>query len=828
MDDSMYAEIIVDNMNTNTDKLFTYIVPNKYINVVRIGMRVLVPFGIGNKLIEGIIISTKQNAEVNIKRLKYIDSIINEPPVLSENMIKLSLWMKENYLAQHIEALRTILPTGITNKVRKYLKISLEKDDRKISEIKNENQLKLIKLLINNGETEVEKIKEISSIKNLQANIDYLAEKGIVEITNKVSADVNIKHEKYVHRNFSTDEANDIISSINSRAYKQLELIKYLSNKNNISLKQVLIDTDSSLYTLKSLEEKGYLTIQDREVCRNPVTSEIKPYYKVNLSQDQKICVDTIFEDYQNRGYNKFLLHGVTGSGKTEVYLQLIEKYISLNKQAIVLVPEISLTPQTVERFVGRFGNNVAVMHSRLSPGERYDEWRKIREGKVQIVVGARSAVFAPLGKLGLIIIDEEHETSYKSSMNPKYCTIEVADKRCELENATLLLGSATPSIETYYRAQNGDIKLLTLPNRINNKKMPSIEIIDMKSELDDGNKSIFSKKLYDAISENLIQKKQTILFLNRRGFSTFVSCRKCGYVVKCKSCDISLTYHLKENILKCHYCGNTMRPPTVCPDCGSQYIKYFGIGTQKVEEIVKKYFPDAKVARMDVDTTTKKGSHERILGKVRDGSVDILIGTQMISKGLDFPNVTLVGIIAADISLNLPDFKASERTFQLLTQVGGRAGRGEAEGKVILQTYEPDHYSIMTAKSHDYESFYNKEIVLRKAFEYPPFTNIINIIVYNKDEKKAYDSSKIISHELKKQIAIAFGESKINKVIGPNEAPIYKIKDRYRRQILIKCDGNEFSLIKDIVYRVCILNKKKLQSKETKISIDINPISIL
>jgi len=410
--------------------------------------------------------------------------------------------------------------------------------------------------------------------------------------------------------------------------------------------------------------------------------------------------------------------------------------------------------------------------------------------------------------------------------MNPKYSAIEIAEKRCEIENCSLVLGSATPSIETFYRCKSKEIMIFSLPNRVNNKSLPPIEVIDMKQELDLGNKSIFSRNLYMAIEENLKRKKQTILFLNRRGFSTFVSCRKCGYVAKCNECDIALTYHISENMLKCHYCGLAIKPPQKCPDCESKYIKYFGIGTQKIEDMVRKYFPNARIARMDVDTTNKKGSHERILSKVKDGEVDILIGTQMITKGLDFPNVTLVGIIAADLSLNLPDFKASERTFQLLTQVGGRAGRGEAEGKVILQTYEPDHYSINLSKDHDYINFYEKEILLRKEFKYPPYTNIINIVVSEKSEENV---SKTIK-DIYDQLLYYFNKENLQELIlsAPNQSPVPKVKGNFRWHILMRIDDNNLEMVNNIIKRVCILNSDKISFNDCKINIDINPSSIV
>lgn len=828
MTDKTFVEIVVDNANLNTDKLFTYFVPEKFRKDIFIGVKVLVPFGNGNKKLEGIVINIIHYTKIDIDKIKPIEAVFEEGPCLNENLIKLSVWMKKRYIAQYNEILKTMLPTGTINKVRKRVKLNTSFDGN-FTDIKSKNQILIINYLRNNGETDLKKIKEDIGITNINSVIDSLYKKGIINVASKMSTNTNIKYEKYVKRNFSLSDMDKVLNDIKKNAIKQTEVINYLKKIEVIKLKNLMIETNCNLSTIKSLEKKGLIKIEELEVKRNAITKEIAPFEKVVLTKEQKYCVDKILSDYQEKRYNKFLIHGVTGSGKTEIYLQLIEKALEIGKQAIVLVPEISLTPQTIERFAGRFKDNVAVLHSRLSPGERYDEWRKIKEGKVQIVVGARSAIFAPFDNLAFIIIDEEHESSYKSSMNPKYSAIEVGEKRCEIEGATLILGSATPSIDSYYKAKKGEFKLLELKNRVNNYEMPEIHVIDMKEELDKGNKSMFSNALYNSILENLKAKKQTILFLNRRGFSTFISCRKCGFVVKCKQCDISMTYHLNENILRCHYCGFTQNPPTICPDCNSKYIKYFGVGTEKVEEEVKRLFPQARVARADVDTTTKKGSHEAIFSKMKKGNIDILIGTQMISKGLDFPNVTLVGIIAADITLNLPDFKASERTFQLLTQVSGRAGRGEYSGKVILQTYEPNHYSILTSKANDYIGFYNKEISIRRAFNYPPFTEIINIIISGEIEKDTIEFSNIFAEKLLNRIANFSNRLKLEEIfLGPMDAPIYKIKRKYRRQILIKTEKEYNELVTESVewvYKNCDERKKY---KDINVNIDINPISII
>lgn len=826
MSDNIFAEVIVDNRSRSTDMCYTYLIPDEYGDELKIGMRVLVPFGKGDKLLEGVVIYLKSNSTVERSKLKYIDSIIDNEPIISKKLLDLALWMKDQYLAQYLDVLRTIMPSGITNKVKRYVKLN-HLVDFSLCKV-SDNEGKIIQYLQDNGDNDVKTIRNKLDLKNIHTNILALEKKGYITAYDKIESDVKKKYHKVIYRNFEEKGLDDIVKEMNRKATKQIEAIKYLSDKDGIPVMDLLQGISTTRGTINALEKKGYVKVLDVEIKRNPINRKISKYNKVTLTQQQQKCVDTITNSSSNNSSNKFLIHGITGSGKTEVYLQLIERMIKDNKQSIVLVPEISLTPQTVDRFVGRFGDRVAILHSRLSLGERFDEWQKIRDGEVDIVVGARSAVFAPFQRLGLIVIDEEHENSYKSSMNPKYNTIEVAEKRCQLEGGILLLGSATPSIDTYYRTKTGEIELLTLSNRANNKELPPIEVIDMTDELERGNKSIFSINLYKAIKENLERKKQTILFLNRRGFSTFVSCRKCGYVSKCKNCDISLTYHSSSNILMCHYCGLTIKPPTTCPDCGSRYIKYFGIGTQRVEEIVRKNFPEARIARMDVDTTTKKGSHERILEGVKKGYVDILIGTQMISKGLDFPNVTLVGIIAADISLNLPDFKASERTFQLITQVGGRAGRGDSDGKVILQTYDPSHYSITTARKHDFIDFYNKEIILRKEFNYPPFSNIINVIVIGKNEKEVSVSAGNLVHGLMHKIEINKMNFDKDNILGPNPAPISKIKNNFRWQVLVKCNDLEMVKIKEIIQEMCITNIDVKKYNNIRFSIDINPVSIM
>ena len=521
-----------------------------------------------------------------------------------------------------------------------------------------------------------------------------------------------------------------------------------------------------------------------------------------------------------------FGFDGYAYSGPETGNSELVSYVLKQNKQVIILVPEISLTPQIVAKFIKRFGNKVAVLHSKLSQGERYDQWKKIKNKEIPIVIGARSAIFAPCDDLGLIIIDEEHESSYKSEMNPKYYTIDVAKYLCRSSNGVLLLGSATPSIESYYSTEREEYKLLELKNRFNSNPLPGVEVVDMRVELEEGNKSMFSRRLYESMKKSLAAKQQVILFLNRRGHSTFVSCRSCGYVLKCSNCDISLTYHQRNNQAKCHYCGYKSIVPKICPECKSKYIKFFGTGTEKVEEYVNKLFPDFKTKRLDIDTTSKKGSLEKIIDSFGKREIDILIGTQMVTKGLDFPYVTLVGVLSADISLNLPDYRANERTFQLLTQVAGRAGRHEFNGNVVVQTYSPENYAITASQRHDFSEFYKKEIQLRREFRYPPFYNIINIIVLGKEESSVVRSAKRLFEKIESE-TLSNKDLKNIQLLGPNPAILGRIKNFFRWQILLKYESVDHEIIKGIINYICNINKSKYLESNVHLIFDLKPYNI-
>ena len=601
------------------------------------------------------------------------------------------------------------------------------------------------------------------------------------------------------------------------RGEKQKRLIKFLNKNEGITIKEAEEFVEASRATINSLEKKNIIKIIKEQKDRNPlINKKVIENKKLELNDEQKHAFNTISKSIKNNEFNEFLLYGITGSGKTEVYLQLIEETINQNKDVIVLVPEISLTPQMLDRFIGRFGKEkIAVLHSKLSIGERHDEWMRIKKNKAKIVIGARSAIFAPFLNLGLIIIDEEHDQSYKSETTPRYCAKEVAEFIAKKTNATIVLGSATPDINTFYKAENGEITKLSLTKRANNSKLPDVTIVDLKQELAIGNKSMISTRLYDQIEKNIKKRNQTILFLNRRGYSTFIMCRECGYTLKCPNCDISLTYHITQNKLKCHYCGYQKAPDKYCPNCKSEKIRYFGMGTQKLENEIHKLFPNASTIRMDVDTVNKKNSHEDILNKFKNENIDILIGTQMVVKGHHFPKVTLVGVIAADSSLNQEDFRANERTFQILTQVAGRAGREELPGNVIIQTYNPNSFPIELSKTQNYDLFYQTEIKLRKQLKYPPFCDIIVVGFSGDNEEEIKNVSLYVYKMLEKNLK-KYGVS----VFHPMPAPIDKIKNKIRWRIIAKG-----LVTKDvnIILNKCLKNIYEKNIKNTKVYLDIN-----
>lgn len=776
----MYISVVVNKSSESLDKSFTYNVPFSLEDKAEPYKRVIVPFGRGNKPITGIILEVfKGKPDFNFK-LKDCLSIVDEKPFITEDEADIARYISSTTGANFVDSLKLFFPPVAYESIICGFRKIKDFDDKGAfkSEFISEDEFNNYNLdenfLIENGF-----IKRFYKLKNepKKKTVDVLRATGKIE-------ELTIRQE-------------EIFDEIKKCDYTRKEL----KNITKVSDSVINALISKGVVKLVKVEQKDELVIEDN-------------YKKLNLNSDQQFVFDNILNEFKGNKKNKFLLRGITGSGKTEIYLQLVEEVLKEGKNAIILVPEIGLTPQTVRRFKGRFNEDIAIIHSRLNKTERFMEWMKIKNQEVRIVVGARSAVFSPLRNIGIIIIDEEHDNSYISGKSPKYKTVDVASYRVSKDRGILLLGSATPSIETYYKTKNGEYGLYELNRRANNKKMPPIEVVNMCDELNEGNTSIFSLRLYEAILDNLKKGEQTMLFLNKRGYSGFISCRSCGESIKCEECDVSMTYHKKENLLICHYCGRTKKLPNTCPVCGSKKIKDFGIGTEQVEEITKKTFPEARVLRMDRDTTTKKDSHLEIYNKMNNGDIDILIGTQMIAKGLDFKNVTLVGVLAADMMLKIPDYRSPEWTYSTIRQVSGRSGRGDKDGRVILQTYEPEHYAIKCAKDSSFDEFFRKEIAIRREFKYPPFYNILLLRSEGEDNSKAYNKLKFIYDNL----ILTLGKTDKDIIIlHPNPSPISKINKLYRWQFMIKVKPEDREFI------IKILDKFR-----GDIIVDIDPVNMM
>ncbi|MBS6023776.1 MAG: primosomal protein N' [Paeniclostridium sordellii] len=815
-----YAKVIVRNNSTHTDNLFTYEIPEFLSENICIGHRVLVPFGMYNKPVEAFVFEIDDYVDENI-RTKKITDLLDEEPIFNKDDINLIIWMKNKYLCTYIDCINLLYPKGY--KLNNYKVIKLI-DENYTSENKNEQKL-IDTLKENKNEVRIDKIKKIPNLNNI---IYKLKKLNVVNVIWRYNDHKNEKKIYMISLSKQAEEIDEYLKENKIRlGIKQKEILEYIKNVKEIDLGKLLENTNATRQSINGLKEKNIINIKETDFYRNPEQIYSVEHKDIKLNEEQEKVVNLINQEMFNEDKKPYMIHGVTGSGKTEVYMEIIENALNQGLDSLMLVPEISLTPQTISRFRNKFGNIVGVFHSQLSEGEKHDVYKQVKEGKIRILIGARSALFMPFTSLGVIIIDEFHESAYKSEKNPKFNTIEVANFISRKREVSLVLGSATPSIEEYYKAINGQYKLLEINKRANNKPMPKIEVVDMKDELMIGNKSIFSSKLKLDMEEAVKNKNQIILFLNRRGYSNFVSCRKCGYVFTCENCDISLTYHKKSNTGKCHYCGYEKEIPKECPECKSKYIKPFGIGTQKIEEEIKNLFPNMRVLRLDRDTTSKKGSFDRILNSFKNKEADVLIGTQMLSKGLDFDNVTLVGILSADMILKFPDFRSAENTFQLITQVSGRAGRSEQEGKVILQTYDTEHYAIKHAINYDFKGFYQDEIKIRKLFDYAPFNNMLSVVLSGKNNKlveinakKMYDTLAYLLNER--------GIEDLSFILGPNQCSISKINQNYRWQILFKDEDIEINLLKGIIKYICITKREIVFDKDINISIDINPYSVL
>ena len=796
----MYAQVIIDANHAEVDRVFDYRVPAQWEEEVCVGLRVMVPFGQRNTKREGYVIALTETTEVPAGKIKEIVEILDEGrPILTPSILELAKWMKKEYFCTLNQCLQAVMPAGIRTKSVWYAELTGQ-----TAELSEKEQQMIDVLEEQGGAVPLRELEQIFGNRT-EYILRCLQEKKVVRLHQKTTRSTYKKEKRYV----SLTENEELLAGAKEKAEKdkrlagQLRVLSAICPGESISveeLKEKAAVTDSPIHTLL---QKGILVEQRRQEKRDVFQLEdytpTQPFYPTP-AQAQALAL--LREEEQKAQKRPVLLHGVTGSGKTEIYMQLIEHVIMEGKQAIVLVPEISLTPQIMERFISRFGKRVSVTHSRLSLGERLDQWRKARDGEISIIIGPRSALFMPFSNLGVIVMDECHESSYISDVTPKYHTREVARKLSELTGALLVMGSATPDIDSYHRAVTGEFLLLQLKERTKGSHLPEVFVTDMRKELEDGNRSAFGLPLQQAIRENLEKGQQTMLFLNRRGYSTFVSCRKCGEALTCPSCNVSYTYHASDKALVCHYCGKEVPVPKTCPSCGSHYIRYFGTGTQKIEEETRRLFPEASVLRMDADTTTGKNGHARILELFGKGKADILIGTQMIAKGHDFPNVTLVGILAADLSLNLGTYQAAETCFQLITQAAGRAGRGELAGRVFIQTYQPENYAIRMAAAQDYEGFYQEEILLRQAMEYPPFSHIFSVLITGEMEQEVILAAQRLGAYMNH-----YAERAGCTVVGPAPAPLPKFRGEFRWQIFAK--GTDADRLKAFVLYTVEQTKK-------------------
>ena len=799
----MQAEVIVDVPTMQTDQPFTYQVPKKLQDVVEVGMRVEVPFGNGNRHIQGFVIAVKVEDNVE-KELKDIVRVLDLTPVLNKELLELADYMKETSYAFKITCLQTMLPAVMKAKYQKKIVLLDQKHEAKDKFFSKSNEIDW---------EEAEQAGILEALKKLR-------EQSIVDVRYLVKNRNTIKTTRYVRSLITKKSLPEIQTSLSKSAHRQVELTELLVEK-EFQPVSFYKEKGLSLAVLNKGLENKWLQFEEVEDYRDPYQHRaFKKTVSLDLNAEQQTAVEKILAAEKQKSAEVFLLEGITGSGKTEVYLQTIASLLEKGETAIMLVPEIALTPQMVERFKGRFGEAVAVLHSGLSQGEKYDEWRKIERQEAQVVVGARSAIFAPLKNIGVIIVDEEHESSYKQEETPRYHARDLAIWRGKYHHCPVVLGSATPSLESRARAQKDVYHLLRLPKRANKEAtLPSVQVIDMKEEYAKKNTSTFSEVLKEKIADRLDKKEQIVLLLNRRGYSSFLMCRDCGYVLQCPNCDISLTLHMDTKTMRCHYCGHEEKIPYRCPDCGSNKIRYYGTGTQKVEVELQELFPEARILRMDVDTTRKKGAHERILTAFGKQKADILLGTQMIAKGLDFPNITLVGVLNADTALNLPDFRSSERTFQLLTQVSGRAGRAEKAGEVVVQTFNPEHHAIVLAQQQDYETFFKKEMFMRHQSGYPPYFFTLKITCSHPEEASAAKRMFQISESIKQRL------SPQSILLGPVPSSVERIKNRYYYQLIIKYK-NEPQL-HEVLHEI-LQKSQKDQRNQLFVAIDNEPLSFI
>lgn len=814
------AKIAVSSAVYTIDQPYDYLIPQGLEDSLMPGMRVLVPFGSGNRGADGIVLAVEEE-QAHGGALKAIEACLDEQPVLSEKALQLALWMRERYFCTLYDCVNAMLPAGLHFSLRDTLtlKPGLDMDEAKRLTGQGTTACRLLELLADWGGTgDMEQIRLAFGPKDPNPAIRQLTGMGLAELETSAQRGVRDKTEKLAVLAMPPEDAMAMVTPRKRSAPLRYAVTKLLCSLEAASTKDLCYFTGASMPTIKSLEKTGILTIERQEVFRRPEAEFVEDAGPVVLSSEQQQAFEGLGALMRTGRPEAALLYGVTGSGKTQVYIRLIEETLAMGKTALVLVPEIILTPQLLRIFTSHFGKKVALLHSMLRSGERYDEWKRARSGDACVVVGTRSAVFAPLKDLGLIILDEEQETSYKSENVPRYHARDVAKYRCVQENALLVLGSATPSIETMYQAERGEIHQFRLMRRYNEKALPHVVVADMKEELRHGNNTSISGVLREALQKNLERGEQSILFLNRRGANRMVSCGECGQVPECPRCSVKLTYHSANHRLMCHHCGFSQPLPPACPECGG-ILNFVGIGTQKVQEEVEELFPDIEVLRMDTDTVSAAHPHEELLERFRRENIPILVGTQMVAKGLDFENVTLVGAVAPDLSLYTDDFRASERTFSLLTQVIGRAGRGAKQGRAVVQTYTPENDVIRCACAQDYDSFYREEIQLRQLRGYPPFRDLIVITASSVEEGAVLRCCYRLRKTLEPELERIGGPWQL---LGPAPAAVAKVNNRYRYQLTISVQNSR--QVRALVSYTVRAARQDKENRRVSVFADLNP----
>ncbi len=800
------ASVVLEKTAYSFDKPYDYLVPEWAEDSCLAGLRVIVPFGKGNAERQGLILSICESEEN--ERLKEIRRIVDETPVLNDEMLKLCEWLHETLFCTYFDAVNAVLPTGVTLKLVEAFSVNPQFSD--IDSL-DTHEAAIYHYIKNSGtEVSAEKLYHECDLKHSKIINKLIKKNAILKNTNafRRMGERALKSVRIIEN--LSETAFSVLSA------RQKEIANLLLETGGTSIKELQYFTGVSVSVINALVSKGVAEFYEQTVYRKPQTAYAKSNpAKINLTDEQTAVYNELSAKLDS--FNSALLYGVTGSGKTQVFLSLADKVIASGKGVIIMVPEISLTPQTVAIFSSHYGDKVAVLHSAMSLGQRMDEWKRIKEGKAKIAVGTRSAIFAPFDDLGLIIMDEEQEHTYKSEQSPRFHARNIARFRAKYNNCLFLMASATPSVETYTAAKAGKYTLCKLEHRYGGAVLPETEIVDMRNETQNGNTGAISGVLYDEIELALDSGKQAIVLLNRRGHNTYISCPSCGYVATCHNCSISLTYHSANRRLMCHCCGYSEPIFDKCPECSETHIKFSGMGTQKVQEELQMLFPSASILRLDADTTTTKNSYSQYLGDFADGKYDIMLGTQMVAKGLDFPNVTVVGVLGAERAMNSEDYRSAERTFSLLTQVIGRAGRGDAEGKAIIQTLDPDNTIIPLAQSQDYGAFYNEEILIRKAHIYPPFCDLVLVSCQSVSQQAAHDTAYEFLNNLKKYVADEYKDVKII-VLGPTPAAVARVNNKYRYRIIIKCKNNKRT--RELLRRSADFK----MTNDASVWIDINP----